>query len=308
MLNPHRLRLLVELSRRGTIASVADGLGYTASTVSEQLRTLEGEVGVALLERGPRSVRLTPAADALVRDAETIFARLGAAEADARAIAGLERGTVKVATFPSAGTTLVGDALARLAAARPGLALRALDAEPAESLPMLHAGKVDVAVVYEYAYAEPLPADGIIQRQLLDDPMRACVPSNHPAIRHGRVALGNLRGEPFVAGRVGSACFDFARAACARHGFEPEVAFQTDDIGFTCALVNAGLAVALMPELLLRSAGAPIRALQTRPALPPRRISVAYRASAERLTSVRELVAALEAAAGAAGAVASKAA
>jgi DNA-binding transcriptional LysR family regulator len=306
MLNPHRLRLLVELSRRGTIASVADGLGFTASTVSEQLRTLEGEVGVALLERGPRSVRLTPAAEALVRDAEAILARLGAAEADARAVAGLEQGTVTLATFPSAGTMLVGDALARLAAARPGLALRALDAEPAESLPMLRAGQVDVAVVYEYAYAEPPPVDGVVKRHLLDDPVLACLPSSHPAIRKGRVALGDLRGEPFVAGRAGSACFDFARAACARHGFEPEVAFQTDDIGFTCALVNAGLAVALMPAMLLRSAGTPIRALSTRPALPPRRISVAYRASAERLTSVRELVAALEAAAGGAGALASK--
>ena len=307
MLSPHRLRLLVELSRRGTIASVADGLGYTASTVSEQLQTLEGEVGAPLLERGPRSVRLTPAADALVRDAETILARLGAAEADARAVAGLERGAVTLATFPSAGTMLVGDALARLRAARPGLALRAIDAEPAESLPMLRAGQVDVAVVYHYAYAEASPAEGIVQRHLLDDPMLACVPSSHRAVRKGRVVLEDLRGEPFVAGRAGSACFDFARAACARHGFEPEVAFQTDDIGFTCALVGAGLAVALMPDLLLRSAGAPIRALPTRPPLPPRRISVAYRKSAERLTSVRELVAALGAAAGA-GAGSSKAA
>lgn len=296
MLSPHRLRLLVELSRRGTIASVADGLGYTASTVSEQLRTLEGEVGVALLERGPRSVRLTPAADALVQDAEGILARLGAAEADARAVAGLEQGTVTLATFPSAGTVIVSDALARLRAARPALSLRALDAEPVESLPMLRAGQVDVAIVYEYAYAGRSLADGIVQRHLIDDPMLACLPPSHPAVRDDRVALRDLRGEPFVAGREGSACFHFARAACTRHGFEPEVGFQTDDIGFTCALVGAGLAVALMPELLLRSAGARIYAVPTRPALPPRRISVAYRASAERLTSVRELVAALEAA------------
>jgi len=307
MLSPHRLRLLVELSRRGTIASVADGLGYTASTVSEQLQRLEREVGATLLERGPRSVRLTPAADALVRDAETILARLGAAEADARAVAGLERGAVTLAAFPSAGTMLVAAALARLRAARPGLALRAIDAEPAESLPMLRAGQVDVAVVYHYAYAEPSPAEGIVQRHLLDDPMLACVPSSHRAVRKGRVVLEDLRGEPFVAGRAGSACFDFARAACARHGFEPEVAFETDDIGFTCALVGAGLAVALMPDLLLRSAAAPIRALPTRPPIPPRRIYVAYRESAERLTSVRELVAALGAASGA-GAGSSKAA
>jgi DNA-binding transcriptional LysR family regulator len=293
MLSPHRLRLLIELSQRGTIAAVADALAYTPSTVSEQLRTLEDEIGVTLLERGPRSVRLTPAADALVRDGETILAGLAAARADARAVAGLERGTITLATFPSAGTAIVSDALRRLREERPGLALRVLDAEPAESLALLRAGEVDAAVVYEYAYAEPRRADGIVQRHLLDDPMLACLPAGRPAARNGRVALADLRDEPFVAGRAGSACFQFARAACARRGFEPEVAFETDDIGFTCALVNAGLAVALMPELLLRSAAAPVRALPTRPALPPRRISVAYRATAEELGSVRELVRAL---------------
>jgi DNA-binding transcriptional LysR family regulator len=293
MLSPHRLRLLMELSRRGTIAAVADALAYTPSTVSEQLRTLEGEVGVTLLERGPRSVRLTPAADALVRDAETILAGLDAARADARAVAGLERGTITLASFPSAGASIVSEALRRLRAERPGLALRVLDAEPTESLALLGAGEVDAAVVYEYAYAEPRRADGIVQRHLLDDPMLACLPPDRPAARNGRVALADLRDEPFVAGRAGSACFEFARAACARRGFEPEVAFETDDIGFTCALVNAGLAVALMPDLLVRSAAAPVRAVPTRPALPPRRVSVAYRATAEQLDSVRELVGAL---------------
>jgi DNA-binding transcriptional LysR family regulator len=297
MLSPHRLRLLTELSRRGTIAAVADALAYTPSTVSEQLRTLEGEVGVTLLERGPRSVRLTPAADALVRDAETILAGLDAARADARAVAGLERGTITLASFPSAGASIVSEALRRLRAERPGVALRVLDAEPAESIPLLRAGEVDAAVVYEYAYAAPWPADGIVQRPLLDDPMLACLPPDRPPTEDGRVALADLRDEPFVAGRSGSACFAFARAACARRGFEPEVAFETDDIGFTCALVNAGLAVALMPELLLRSAAAPVRAVPTRPALPPRRVSVAYRASAEELGSVRELVEALSGAA-----------
>jgi DNA-binding transcriptional LysR family regulator len=297
MLSPHRLRLLVELSQRGTIAAVADALAYTPSTVSEQLRTLEGEIGVALLERGPRSVRLTPAADALVRDAETILTGLAAARADARAVAGLERGTITLATFPSAGTAIVSDALRRLRAERPGLALRVVDAEPAESLPLLRAGEVDAAVIYEYAYAEPRHADGIVQRHLLDDPILACLPADRPATRNGSVVLSDLRDEPFVAGRAGSACFDFARAACARRGFEPEVAFETDDIGFTCALVNAGLAVALMPELLVRSAAVQVRTVPTRPALPPRRIFVAYRATAEELASVRQLAGAFAAAA-----------
>jgi DNA-binding transcriptional LysR family regulator len=297
MLNPRRLRLIVELSSRGTIAAVADALQFTPSTVSEQLRVLEHEVGVPLLERGPRSVRLTPAAQALVRESEPILARLSAARAEARAVAGLDRGSISLAAFPSAGATFVSRALGHVRTGHPRLGLRVIDAEPAESLKLLAAGEVDAAVVYEYPYEQPERPDGVLHRHLLDDPILACVPPEHPSVRRGSVKLADLRSEPFVAGRSGSACFAFARAACAHHGFEPEVAFETDDIGFTCALVNAGLAVALMPELLVLSAGARVRALPAQPPLEPRRLFAAYRESADGFESVRALVGALAAAA-----------
>jgi DNA-binding transcriptional LysR family regulator len=297
MLSPRRLRLMLELSRRGTIAAVADALQFTPSTVSEQLRVLEHEVGVPLLERGPRSVRLTSAAEALIREAEPILAGLSAARAEARAVAGLDRGSISLAAFPSAGATFVSHALGHVRTGRPELGLRVVDAEPTESLKLLVAGEVDVAVVYEYPYQKPNRQDGVVYRHLLDDPMLVCLPPEHPAVRHGSVKLAELQSEPFVAGRAGSPCFAFARAACARHGFEPEVAFETDDIGFTCALVNTGLAVALMPELLVLSAGVPVRALPARPPLDPRRLFAAYRDSARSFESVRALVEALVAAA-----------
>jgi DNA-binding transcriptional LysR family regulator len=297
MLSPRRLRLIVELSTRGTITAVADALHFTPSTVSEQLRVLEQEVGVPLLERGARSVRLTPAGEALVRESEPILAGLSAACAEARAVAGLDSGSISLAAFPSAGATFVSGALGRVRTAHPQLGLRVVDAEPAESLTLLAAGEIDVAVVYEYPYENRARPDGVCYRPLLDDPMLACLPPGHPAGRDGAVRLAELRSKPFVAGRSGSPCFSFARAACARHGFEPEVAFETDDIGFTCALVNAGLAVALMPELLLRCAGTRVRAVALRPRLEPRRLFAAYRESAESFESVRTLVGALAAAA-----------
>lgn len=297
MLSPRRLRLLVELSRKGTIAAVADALHFTPSTVSEQLRVLEREVGVPLLERGARSVRLTPAGEALVRESQPVLAGLSAARAEARAVAGLESGSISLAAFPSAGATFVSAALGRVRAAHPQLGLRVVDAEPSESLALLAAGEIDVAVVYEYPYESCERPHGLRYRPLLDDPMLACLPPEHPAGRHGAVRLAELRSKPFVAGRSGSPCFSFARAACARQGFEPEVAFETDDIGFTCALVNAGLAVALMPELLLRCAGTPVRAVPLRPRLKPRRVFAAHRESADSFESVRTLVRALTAAA-----------
>src|ERR671935_392637 len=290
MLDPRRLRLLVELADRETIAAVADALHFTPSTVSHGLSALERDVGVALLERSPRSVRLTPAGVALAREGRALLARLGAAEADARAVGRLERGELVLATFPSAGATIVAGAAARLRESHPGLALRILDAEPGESVGALAAGELDVAVAYEYPRLPGVDDTGLVATPLLDDPMLVCLPPGRE-----QVALEDLRDEAFVAGRRGSHCHSFARALCRAHGFEPRIAFETDDIAFTCALVNAGMGVALMPELLVSTAPEPVA---TQPLdIGPRRIFALHRASATGLPSVAAAVGALAASA-----------
>ena len=286
MLSPRRLRLLHELSRRGTIAAVADSLQFTPSTVSQQLSTLEHEVGVPLLERGPRSVRLTEAGAALAAQAGEILEALSAARADAQAVGGLDRGTLAIASFPSAGATLLTAALARLASGHPGLQARVVEAEPDEGLKRLRDGTVDLALVYEY---EPTPLaveHDVVLVHLVDDPMLVCLPSALMP-QSGSLALAALAGRRFVAGRVDSACAAFARTACRDAGFEPQIAYETDDIGFTCALVEAGLAVALMPSLLLSTAARRPPTTNTEPPLPPRRIYLAYRRSATALPTVR---------------------
>jgi DNA-binding transcriptional LysR family regulator len=286
MLNPRRLRLLVELADRGTISAVAEALHFTPSTVSHGLSTLEREVGVALLERSPRSVRLTPAARVLAKEGRAALANLGAAEADAQAHGRLERGQLALATFSSAGTSLAAQALARIRARHPDLELRLLDAEPAESLDRVAAGEIDVAVVYEFPYLPQLTKSGLTKTSLLDDPIEVCLP---PELVRGwpeRVPIDELRDEAFVAGRLGSPCYELAGAICRRAGFEPQIAFETDDIAFTCALVNAGFGVAIMPRLLLANAPVAIATRALDPAVPPRRIAAVHRTSADRLASV----------------------
>jgi DNA-binding transcriptional LysR family regulator len=293
MLDPRRLRLLVELADRATIAAVADALHFTPSTVSHGLATLERDVGIALLERAPRSVRLTEAGRALARDGRAILASLGAAEAEARAVGRLDHGQLTLATFPSAGATFVSHAVGLLRERHPAVELRLLDAEPAESLDRVAAGEIDVAVVYEYPYLPVEHPTGLETIALLDDPIELCLPPQHAAGEHAHVELRGLRDETFVAGRPNSPCNDFTHALCARAGFEPHVAFETDDIAFTCALVNEGAAVAIMPHLLVTTAGRPIRTRTLAPSIPPRRISVAYRASARRLASIQAALDAL---------------
>src|SRR6201988_215562 len=112
MLNVSRLRILREVAYGGSVSAAAHTLSYTQSAVSQQIATLESEAGIALLERHPRGVSLTAAGQTLVGHAEGILARLDAAEAALAAIAGLRGGELRLASFPTAGATLLPHAIA----------------------------------------------------------------------------------------------------------------------------------------------------------------------------------------------------
>src|SRR3954463_8686578 len=107
MLDVRRLKVLREVAARGSFSAAAESLSFTQSAVSQQIAALERECAAKLLERGPRGVRLTDAGRALVEHADAILARIDDAEEELAAIAGLRGGRLRIATFQSAGATLV---------------------------------------------------------------------------------------------------------------------------------------------------------------------------------------------------------
>src|SRR3954467_4446955 len=121
MLDLRRLRLLRELSERGTIAAGADALQFTPSAVSQQLAMLEREAGVQLLARAGRGVRLTDPALVLVGHAEDLLERAALAESDLAAAAGTVAGRVRIAAFQSASLRLAMPAMEALATEAPQL-------------------------------------------------------------------------------------------------------------------------------------------------------------------------------------------
>ena len=123
--------------------------------------------------------------------------------------------------------------------------------------------------------------------------MNACPLRASALLDRRRVPLDSLRRERFVAGRRGSSCHAFARALCDARGFEPEIAYETGDMAFTGALVDSGAGVAVMPELLIASSAREMLTRELSPAVPPRRISAVFRASARGLRSVQAALAAL---------------
>jgi DNA-binding transcriptional LysR family regulator len=247
MLHLGRLRLLRELSERGTIAAVADALQFTPSAVSQQLAMLEREAGVPLLQRAGRGVRLTDAALVLVHHAAELLDRAAVAEADLAAVAGTVAGRARIAGFESVLLRIALPAIGRLERDYPRLRCEVLEAEPEDSLPALAVGDVDLVIGDEWQH-QPirLPA-GVERHELFEDPVFLLVPEGHLA-----TSLAEVADAPWVTGEAGLGWAEMTRRACRAHGgFELDVRHQTMDATVAIALVAHGLGVTLLPALAL---------------------------------------------------------
>src|SRR3954447_20391748 len=157
MLDVRRLRVLREVAKQGSFSAAADSLYLSQSAVSQHVAALEREVGMRLLERGRGGPKLTDAGRTLVSHADAVLCRLDEAERDLAAIAGLEGGELRLASFPSASATIVTEAVSRFALLHPKVQLAVVEAEPEESVPRLVAGDLDLAIVFDYP---DFPFDG----------------------------------------------------------------------------------------------------------------------------------------------------
>jgi DNA-binding transcriptional LysR family regulator len=250
MLNVGRLRVLKEVAYRGSFSGAAEALSYSQSAVSQQIAALEAETALTLVERHPRGVSLTAAGQALVRHAEGILARLEAAEDALSAIAGLRGGRLRMASFPTAGATLMPLAIATFRSYHPDVELTLAEGEPEDVVPRLRAGELDLALLFEFA-GQSLPTQGMTRVELLADPMYLALPRDHALVERGRIRLQDLDGEAWVQTSRASQCARHVIRSCHAAGFEPNVAFESDDYQTVQGLVAAGVGVALIPELAL---------------------------------------------------------
>jgi molybdate transport repressor ModE-like protein len=250
MLDVRRMRVLREVAQRGSFSAAAEALSFTQSAVSQQIAALEREAGTVLVQRSARGVRLTEAGEALVRHTEAILARLAEAESELEAIAGLKGGRLRMAAFESAGATLMPLAIAAFRERHPAVELSMTMLEPEESIPQLRAGELDLAITFS---AGPELEEGLTHRQLIDDPMYLVLPRTHPLANRRHLRLADLAGEAWIGGGADCECNRLIYRACSLAGFDPRIAFETDDYQAVQGFVAAGVGVSLIAELGLRS-------------------------------------------------------
>jgi DNA-binding transcriptional LysR family regulator len=296
MLNVGRLRVLKEVAYEGSISGAAESLAYSQSAVSQQIATLEQEAGMTLLERHPRGVSLTAAGQTLVGHADGILARLEAAESALSLIAGLRSGRLRMASFPTAGATLMPLAIATFRASYPDVELTLAEGEPEEIVPRLAAGELDLALLFEFAGETPL-REGMTRVELLEDPMYLALPRDHRLAGRAKLRLGDLRDEAWVQTSRSSPCARHVVRSCHAAGFEPNVSFESDDYQTVQGLVAAGVGVALIPELALsvERDDVAIRALSPSP--PVRQVIAATPGGADLVPAAPAMLGILEGAA-----------
>jgi DNA-binding transcriptional LysR family regulator len=244
----NRLRVLVAVAREGSVTAAAEALHYAQPSVSHHLAKLEVEVGVPLLQRMGRGIRLTDAGRLLVARAESILAQVESAQAELEELAGLRTSRLRLASFPSALATLVPLAAARIIAEYPGVELALREAEPPDALDALRNNDVDVALVFEHGDPPRGDRRDTTMTALLDEPLYMVTPAGRswPGPRNELATYAEAR---WIAGC--ERCREHLVAACRRAGFTPTVDFDTDDYVAVQALVAAGLGVSLLPGLTL---------------------------------------------------------
>lgn len=249
MFDSRHIRTFDEVVRAGSYSAAARALGYTQPAITQQMKALERAVGTPLFIRVGRRMRLTEAGEALSRHAGVILGSIETARQQMSAITGLRSGRVRVCAFPSAGATLVPEALARLAVEHPGIRVELQESEPPESLERVVRGECDISLAFTYpGLREQVPPE-LVEIPLMEDQLTVLLPVGHPMAWRRAVKLDELSHERWIAGCL--RCRSNFLHECAELGFAPDIVFTTDDNLVIQSLVAEGLGIAMVPGLVL---------------------------------------------------------
>ncbi len=272
------LKVLREVALRGSFSAAAESLSYSQPAVSQQIARLEAQTGVKLIERQPKGIKLTPAGEALVRHTEQILAQLAHAQAELTEIASDARGKLRLASFATAAGTIVSRAVSQFRQLRPGVRVDLSLLDPPQSIPALRRGELDLVITEEGGFETDISLEGLGVERLMDDVLYASLPADHPLATRRAIALTDLCEEEWMLVGLRGTCADsnIVLRACQDAGFEPRVAYTSDDYFAIQGLVASGMGVALVPGLALASTreDVAVRPLRGRP--PYRRIGAVF--------------------------------
>ncbi|MGW0710179.1 LysR family transcriptional regulator [Streptomyces sp. NPDC002643] len=250
MLNPIHLHTLQAVLRTGSFADAARQLGYTGSAVSQQMSALERQVRAPLFERGAHGVRPTTTAEFIAQRSLEALGSLRALEDDIALLLDGAVGRLRLGSFPTASECLLPRALSAFTADHPRVDVQLDEGEPTELLPMMESHELDVVLVYHYGLVPRRWPRGLCAEELLTEDLLLLTPTGHPLTDGGdRPSIELLAKETWITTRPGTSGASMLRRLCAVAGFEPLVAYHSNNYAVLRGLVAAGLGVAVVPAL-----------------------------------------------------------
>jgi DNA-binding transcriptional LysR family regulator len=283
------LRSLLALEAHGTVSAAATATGYTPSAVSQQIKRLERELGVDLIDRVGRGVVLTEPGRHLVRHGHGILRHLEAAMSGLQGDDGPPRGRVRIVAFSTAVRGLVAPLAADLARTSPDVEPELVERDPPEAVELIAAGQADLAIVHHWV-GVPLHRPDHLQNALLGhDLADLLVHRDHRLAGRARVTSADLLDEPWASTPVGSICHGWFMYMFAGFSAPPRVRFWAWEFASQQRLVAEGVAVALVPRLGRGPLPAEIVAVPVIDPVPTRVIEVLWRDSMSASPTLRHV-------------------
>lgn len=249
MVTPTQLRAVCEVVKEGSFAAAGRKLGYTSSAVSQQIAALERAIGITLFERAAHGIHATPAAAFIAARGEELLMRIEDFDAQLGQLAGGAHGRLRLGSFPTANSRIIPDVLAGIMRAHPDAEVELDEGNTDRLVTGVVEGDLDLVVVHVYALVPERWPAGLTDVELMNEDLLLVLPADHPRAGAADLRLADLRADRWISSQDGTAAGRCLRRVCATQGFEPTVAFRSDDYDVVQGLVRGGAGVAIVPEM-----------------------------------------------------------
>lgn len=276
-MNLRDLNYLIALADLRHFGKAAEACFVSQPTLSTQIRKLEDELGVTLIERAPRKVMLTRAGQDAVQRARRIVAEVQELKDAARRSRDPESGSLRLGVFPTLGPYLLPHVVPPLRESFPQLELLLVEEKSDVLLQRLRDGKLDAALL-----ALPLHDEQLHAQFLFEEPFLFAAPSGHPLARQRRMAVDALGSETLLLLEDGHCLRDQALDVCRLTGAQEKSGFRATSLETLRQMVAAGVGVTLLPALSVHSPilqSPTIQLIPFQSPAPSRRIALVWRKS-----------------------------
>ena len=250
-----QLRYLVALADERHFTRAAEREHVAQPALSQQIRRLEAELGLTLVERTTRRVAMTDAGELLVGRARRMLAELDAAQAELSSLAGVQTGKLSVGALHTMGPVDLSPLLASFHRTHPGIDLEVREQSSEELAEMLRVDEIDLAFL---SVTERIQSRGLTLQRLVSEELVAVLPTGHALARRPTVRFAELADEAFISFRKGSRLRELLDWAAGEAGFAPRITLESNESRRIRSLVSSALGVAILPRSDATGPGAPV--------------------------------------------------